>query len=134
MDSNHNPGRGTGAEGMAHHDGSNLPEFIYHSGRTTRDWKDSHYHVCSEIFGGVARLLYRSYLDDDGIPCGFLIEVIEETRTPKGERHPRLPHRDDDHGRVERVHVGIFARYYRRLNDVLRRYSTVPGDEDHEVS
>ena len=104
MVSDSNDSGGPRTEGVAHHDRPDISQLIYYLGSATGDWKDSYYNVSPEILGRVIRLLYRTYLDDNGQPCGLLIEIVEEACPPKGEGHPRLSHRDDDNGRMERVH------------------------------
>ena len=104
MDSNLNPRGGTGAEGMADNNRPNLPKPVHNLGCASWHWKDAYHYVGPEISGRITRLLYRTYFDDDGKPCGFSVKVLEEACFAEGERDTGLPHRDDDNGRVVSVH------------------------------
>jgi hypothetical protein len=108
MDSNQHDSRGARAKGLADHNRPNLPKPVYNLGSASWHWKDAYHYVGPEILGRITRLLYRTYFDDDGKPCGFSVKVFEEACFAEGERDIRLPHRDDDNGRVERVHERIF--------------------------
>lgn len=121
MDSDSNDSGGPRTEGVAHDDGPDIPKFVYHIGRTTGHWKDTYYNVREEISGGVTRLLDRAHLDDNGEPCGLSIAILEKACPPKRQGHPRLSHKYDDHGRVERVHERILARYNWGAYNILRR-------------
>ena len=89
---------------MANYDGSDFPKLIYNLGRPSGNWQDTYNHVSKEILGRITRLLYRTYFNDDGKPCGFSVKVLEEACFAEGERDTGLPHRDDDNGRVVSVH------------------------------
>jgi hypothetical protein len=83
MDSDQHDSGGTGAEGMADDNGSDIPKLIYYSGRAARHWQDAYYHVCTEILGGATGLLYRTYINDNGKPCGLSIQIIKEACVTK---------------------------------------------------
>ena len=133
MDSDHNNSRRAGAKGLADHNRPNLPKPVYNLGSPSWHWKDAYHYVGPEISGRITRLLYRTYFDDNGKPCGFSIKVFEEACFAEGERDIGLPHRDDDNGRMVRFHVGVLPRYYWRLNNVLRRNGTLSRDKNNKV-
>ena len=98
MGSNLNSRRGPRAESLADHNRPNLPKPVHNLGRASWHWKDAYHYVGPEVFGRITRLLYRTYLDDDGKPCGFSVKVFEEACSPEGERDTRLPYGHDDNG------------------------------------
>jgi hypothetical protein len=134
MDSNHNPRGGTGAEGMAYDDGSDIPKFVYNLGRTTGYWENTYNNVSKEILGRVTRLLYRTYIDDYGKPCGLSIAVLEKTCPPQRERDTGLPHGYDDNGRMVCLYERVQPRYYWGPHNFLRCYRTVSRNTNNEKS
>lgn len=133
MGSDSSNSRGPRTKSLAHHNRSDISELIYNLGRTTRNWQDAHHYVSPEILNRTIGLLHRTYLDDDGVPCGISIQIIEETCPPEGEGHTRLSYSYDDHGRMVRIYERVLTRYNRGLDDLLRRYRALSRNPRDEI-
>lgn len=120
MDRNHLHGRSAGAEGLDHHLRSTLPEPVYYFGRTSGRWKDSYYYVGQEVLGRVTRISHRSYLDEDGQPCGLAVSSEEGYRSASTGCF-RVSLHDPLRRRVDRVYARIRRRTRGWLDHLLRR-------------
>lgn len=132
MDSDQHYSGGLRTESLVDNYGPDIPKFVYNLGRTTGYWEDTYNNVSKEILGRVTRLLYRTYIDDYGKPCGLSIAVFEKARLAKGERNTGLSHGDDDNGRVVCLYERVQPRHYWRPDNFLRCYRPLPGDEDYK--
>ena len=126
MDGDKRDRGGARAEGMDEYKRQALPELIHNFGWPSRRWKDADYHVGQKVFGRAFRLFHRTYLDEDGEPCGCAVGIKEDFDPPPIQGTPtRIPLHDPRHGRVDRLYARLGRRTRRWLDHLLRRRSTI---------